>query len=281
MSNVKQTLLEMNADLFSMRQPSKDHDIFVVGRKEKDPNDPTKFKINYLLRSKPNKLAVAANIKPQDFIHASFKPVGTIIESEGRKSYKGPKKAKTGVVFLNTQPDLYNFIKQSIEEGEGKGYTLAGFDAQKRPMIKLVNGTWGLKVGFNTPLYTPHSLDSEGNPVALRATSYNPKTGKYTPEKVVIGYYEFFADEDDLDKLLEICARHYSKNVEPHLAERTTTIKEKGNEKTVKVEEEKITAPVSAENIIFDEEGNSVDENGEVLETAEDLLARGIEKPEE
>ena len=163
--NVKEILTALNADLFSMTQPSKEHEMLVVGRKEKDAADATKFAINYLLKSKPNAAAIAAGIKKQDFIHAAFKPVGTVTKDDtGKRSFKGQKKARTSVIFLNTQPDLYNFIKEGLELGEGEdaGYLKAGFDAQKRPMIKMRDTVWGRKIGFNTPLYNPHSMSAEG-----------------------------------------------------------------------------------------------------------------------
>lgn len=283
MPNVKDVLKELNPELFGMRQPSKEHEMFLVGRKEtKNKDGKNTFEIIYLLKSKPNAAAAAAGIKVQDFIHAAFKPIGTITTaSDGRRSFQGPKKARTGVVFLNTQPDLYNFIKEGLELGEGDdlGYKKAGFDAQKRPMIKMRDTVFGLKVGFNTPLYNPHSMSAEGKLEPLVATTFDPKTGKYAKKKVVIGYYEFFADDDDLDKLLEVCARHYSKHIEPHLTEKVTTVTEKGGEKNIKVVEEKMTPPANEAEIIFDADGNSVDENGDVLETAEDLAARGIVAP--
>jgi hypothetical protein len=59
-----------------------------------------------------------------------------------------------------------------------------------------------------------------------------------------------------------------------------TIITEKAGEKNVKVVEEKATAPADETTMMFDADGNSVDEHGDVLETAEDLAARGIVAPE-
>lgn len=268
MSETKKLLKELNADLFSMRQPSKEHEMFVVGRKKKDPADNKKFTIEYNLKSEPKAAAKAAGIKPQDFIHAAFKPVGAItIGSEGKRSFSGPKKARTSVIFLNTQPDLFNFIKEGVDEGEDKGFSKSGFDAQKRPMIKMRDTVYGLKIGFNVPSYTPHNMNEEGKMKPLTAVSYDPEKGKYLARKVVVGYYEFFADDDDLDKLLEVCARHYDKNIKPYLTERVTTVTEKGGTKLIEVKEEELNQPQG----ILDDDGNLVDEDGNILKTADEL----------
>jgi hypothetical protein len=275
----KEILVQMNAELFGMRQPSKEHEMFVVGRRQKKADDATKTEIVYQLKSSPNAAAIAAKIGVQDFIHAAFKPLGSItVNAEGRRSFKGPKKAKTSVIFLNSQPDLYNYIREGIEMGDmtdkdGKvineqgGYKKAGFDSQKRPMIKLMDTVWGLKVGFNTPLYQPHSMNKQGKLVPLTATTLDPKTGKYSPKAVIIGYYEFFADDDDLDKLLEVCARQYEKHVKPYLKETVTTVTEKGNSKEVTVKDPEINAPVGEIN----EDGDLVDDQGVILKTAAEI----------
>lgn len=279
MSKTKELLKGLNEDLFSGRQPSKEHEMFIVGKKTANATDPKKFDISYTQKSKPNKAAVLAGVRIQDFIHAAFKPLGTIsVDDSGKRSFSGPKKARVGVIFLNTQPDLYNFVKEGLDAGETTGaFTKAGFDALKRPMIKMRDTMFGLKITFNTPSYTPHSVNAEGAVLPLKATTYDPKTGKYAKKEVVIGTYTFFADDDDLDNLLEVCGRHYDKHIAPFLTESVTTITKKGNKETVEVKEEDLVGP---EAMIFDEEGNSVDEKGEVLETAEDLAARGIIAPE-
>ena len=243
MSQLRQRILELNPELFSMRQPSKEHDVFVVGRKkDKDGTVTTE----YLLRSKPSEAAKKAGIKASELIHAAFMPTGSIKTGEdGKRSYQGPKKARVGVVFLNTQPNLYNFLKEGLEEGKDIGFKEAGTDSRKRPMVKMRDTVYGLKITFLTDLYNPHQLDPAGSGkiVPLESTVFKPATGEYKKEKTIMGSYTFFADDDDLDNLLEICTRHYQKNVAPYVTEKTTVIKEKGQRKVVEVKEEEITGP--------------------------------------
>jgi len=282
MSNVKTRLLHLNPELFSMRQPSKEHEIIVVGRKEKE-KEGNNFKIIYDLRSKPNAAATAAKVLPQSFIHAAFKPVGTIlIDEDGKRSFKGPKKARSGVVFQNTQPDLYHFLRQCLYDNDGMGkellpegdtYKKAGMDAQKRPCVKLRDTMWGLKVTFNCDLYTPHTMTPEGKSEPLMAVTFDPATGRYLKKKVVVGSYQFFADEDDLDNLLEVCARHYQKNVFPYVTEKVTTTTEKAGKVVTEIKEEEITG---MEDYIIDADGNAVDENGDIVKTAEELGEMGL-----
>jgi hypothetical protein len=268
MSTLKEQLLKDNADLFSMRQPSTLHDIFVTGKRVKDTEGDGTH-IIYVQKTRPNEAAKAAKVAVQDYIHASMKPVGAIKQVEGEEdgivAFSGPKKAQAGVVFRTSQPDLFAFIEMAIEKGEisdknpNGGWVKSGFDAKKRPVIKLKNKLFGRKVIFNTPLYTPHSPDDKGKMQPLSPTTYDPLTGKYGNKKVVIGVYRFFADDDDLDMLLEICARHTQKHVVPFLSDKTTIVTEKGGKKTVEIKEEQLAEAnedVPEEDLTGDNETN-------------------------
>jgi hypothetical protein len=291
--NTKELLISLNTELFGVRQPSTEHEIYLVGRKDTVGAEGAKKTIAlYLLKSKPNTKAKAAGIKVQNFLHAAMKPVGMINTDEsGKRSFAGPKKARTSIIFQNTQPDLYNFIKEGIfkeskdettgkvtyvlsDESEG-AYTKAGYDAQNRPMLKIRDTVFGKKISFNTENYNPHSMTEEGNLEGLKATTFNPKTGKYEKKLVTIGVYEFFADDDDLDKLLETCARHYAKHVAPFVTEKKTIVTEKGNTITKEVVEPEITGP---DEPMYDDEGNQVDDEGKVLKTKEELDAEAAEE---
>jgi hypothetical protein len=288
MADIRDRLKELNPDLFSMTQPSVEHEVVLVGRRDKiNPKQ-----IDYLLKTKPTALAIAAKIKPSDYIHATLKPLGTIKENTiGGRSFSGPKKARALVIFQTRQPDLYQFLKEGIYESyeDDKGKTKwklvdatvgtwkeAGFDAKKNPQIKLRDTVFGRKITFMCDPYTPHSVNENGEIQALTATTRDPKTGKYEDTEVVIGSYEFFADDDDLGKLLEVCARHYSKDIEPWLVESSvdTKVVTKGGTTTTKTV---IKAPkfTGVEDYIIDADGNATDDQGTIVMSKEDLEELG------
>jgi hypothetical protein len=286
MSEIRNRLKELNPDLFSMRQPSIEHEVTIIGRRDKDSKS-----INYLLKTKPNAQAIAAKVKATQFFHAAYKPVGTIkVEADGKRSFSGPKKARVGNVFQPTQPDLFQYIRESIYEKEmkedengkpllsmlpeGKTWVKAGFDGANRPQIKLRDTVYGNRIVFYTDLYVPHNVDPEtGESNALTANTRNPKTGKYEPKEVVMGVYEFFADDDDMDRLLEVCTRLWQKNVEPWITEKTVTTTTKGSEVKTTIKEAEVTG---MEDFIIDEFGNAIDDTGDIIYSKKQLAAQGI-----
>lgn len=285
MSEIRNRLKELNPDLFGMRQPSIKHEVVIVGRRDRDTKE-----VTYLLRSKPSKGAIAANFKAVNFLHAAFKPIGSIItDANGTRSFSGPKKARVGNIFQPTQPDLYQYVKESLyemkEDGEGKikpilldekegTYKKAGFDAEGRPQVRLRDTVFGARIVMNTDLYVPHNTDPEsGLSVPLTANTRNPKTGKYEPQEVVRGIFEFFADDDDLDKLLETCAKHWTKNVEPWVTAKIETKTIQGNKVITEVKEAAMTGE---EDFIIDEYGNGVDNTGDIIFSPKELAALGV-----
>ena len=282
--DIRTRLKELNPDLFSGKQPSAEHEVLIIGRREE------KKGINYLLVTEPSDAAIAAKFKPVRFFHAAFKPTGSVkTDTNGKRSFSGMKKARVGNIFQPTQPDLYQYIREAIykqeEDENGKPkfilldekdgtYKKAGFDALNRPQIRLRDTVFGSRVVIITDLYTPHSVDPEtGMSVPLVANTRNPKTGKYEPKEVVMGSYEFFADDDDLGNLLEVCARHWTKNVEPWIKETVEVKTTKGS--TVKTE---IVEPTmtGTEDFIIDENLNAVDDLGDIQYSKKKLIEMGI-----
>ena len=249
MSTTKKVLLALNPSLFQFRQPSVLHDIYVVGIRQADPADNTKKITVFVQKSKPNPAAVAAGVKPSEFLHTSFKPAGTIKtdDASGEETFSGPKKAQVGVTFQSAQPDLYNFIVKAIELGEGVGYVKNG-EVQmtdeltgktfKRPQILLKRKMFGKIIAMNTPEYTPTTMGADGKFHALSPITLDPTTGKYTKKDVTMGSIKFFADDDDLDLLEEAAARLVDKRVRPWVKDKKTlTVEDAFGNKKVTVTE--------------------------------------------
>ena len=253
MSTTKAVLLALNASLFAFRQPSILHDIYVVGVRQPDPADNTKKITVFIQKSKPNEAALKAGVKSSDFIHTSFKPVGTIkVDADSsEETFSGPKKSQVGVTFQSAQPDLFNFIKDAIDKGEGEGYVKNG-EVQmtdpktgktfKRPQIRIKKKLFGRIIAMNVPEYTPHNMGADGKFYPLAPTTLDPTTGKYGKKEVTMGSIKFFADDDDLDLLEEAAARLVDKRVRPWVKDKKTLVVEDsfGN-KRVEVTEPKIT----------------------------------------
>jgi len=253
MSTTKSILQTMNPTLFNFRQPSILHDIYVVGIRTTNPE--TKVQTtNFVQTSKPSAEAIAAGVKPSDYIHTSFKPVGSIKidEQSGEETFSGPKKAQIGVVFQTAQPDLFNFLKRAIDEGKDKGYIENGIvqitdpktgKVWKRPQILLKRKLFGKIIAMNVPEYTPHNMGADGKPHALAPTTLDPLTGRYGHKEVVSGSIKFFADDDDLDLLEEAAAKIVDKRVRPWVKDKKTLIIEDsfGN-KRVEVKEAELSS---------------------------------------
>lgn len=234
----KEVLEEMNTGLFSFRQPAIKHDIYITGIRQPNPNDNTKKITVFIQKSKPNEAAKAAGVKVSEFLHASFKPSGTIkVDDENELTFSGPKKSQVGVVFQSAQPDLYNFLVKAIEEGEGTGYEKSG-EVQmtdpltgktfKRPQIKLKRKMFGKIISLNVPSYNPTSMGADGKFHKLSPVTLNTENGKYEKKPVTVGLIKFFADDDDLDALAEASARLVDKRVKPFAVDKTIFIKEDG-----------------------------------------------------
>lgn len=236
-STTKSILVAMNTSLFSFRQPSALHDIYVVGVKQADPADNTKKITVFIQKSNPSEAARKAGVKVSEFIHTSFKPSGTIKldEASGEEAFSGPKKSQVGVTFQSAQPDLFNFINEAIKKGEGEGYVMNG-EVQmtdpktgktfKRPQIKLKRKIFGKIIAMNVPEYTPHNMGADGKFHALSPVTLDPTTGKYLPKEVVSGSIKFFADDDDLDLLEEAAAKIVDKRVRPFVKDKKTLLAE-------------------------------------------------------
>lgn len=233
MSTTKKLLVAMNIALFSFRQPSLLHDIYVVGIKVPDPADNTKKITVFIQKSKPTAEAIAAGVKPSDFIHTSFKPTGSIKtdETSGEETFSGPKKAQVGVTFQSAQPDLFNFINKAVELGEGVGYVKNG-EVQmndpktgktfKRPQILLKRKIFGRIIAMNVPEYTPTNMGADGKFHKLSPVTLDPTSGKYIKKEVTMGSIKFFADDDDLDLLEEAAAKIVDKRVRPWVKDKKT-----------------------------------------------------------
>jgi hypothetical protein len=142
------------------------------------------------------------------------------------------------VIFQSAQPDLFNFIKKAIDAGEyhetdnpNGGYVQNG-EVQmtdnkdkdrktfKRPQIKLRRKMFGRIIALNVPLYEPHTPDATGKMIPLSPLTLNPATGKYINKPVQKGSIRFFADDDDLDLLLDAAAKHVDKQVRPFVVKK-------------------------------------------------------------
>jgi hypothetical protein len=262
MPTIKQILRDENPQMFDERQASLMHEIYIVGLRKKNAEGKNTSIIEYLQKSKPNTAASAAGIKSMAYVHSAMLPVGTMVVLEdGTLVMGGPKSPQVDVIFQSNSPLQYQFIKDAIEKGlviteaeaekknaeiatfnanraEGVperklvvanpqgGYFNAGFDKLDRPIIKLRNKLFGRIIAINVPAYTPHSMNEVGKMVPLAPTTYDPATGKYTTKPVTMSSLKFFADDDDLDLLLEVCARQVSKRVLPFIAKKITVTEE-------------------------------------------------------
>jgi hypothetical protein len=227
MSNTKKILKEMNTGMFGFRQPSILHDIYVTGIREPDPNDNTKRIIVFVQTSKPNEKAKKAGINESTFIHASFKPVGTIktTDESGREfTFSGPEKSHTEFISQSTRSDLFNFLKQAIEKGEDIGYTKNGEvkvtytatdKTYKRPQFKLKRKLFGKIISLNVPPFIPHVMDEDGEFKPFTPITLDPLTGKYERKPLIRSTIKFFADDDELDLLEELATKIFDKRVRP------------------------------------------------------------------
>jgi hypothetical protein len=264
---LKDLLRKMNKALFENRQPSVIHEIYVTGARKK--NTEGKVTIAWLQTSNPNAKAAKAGVEKSKFIHASFKPVGTvksflkvnidaeIIDDFGSSSVlSGPKQPQIGNVFLSNQPTLYNMIKTCIErgeyrkeatgEGENKkeanpegGYIHAWTDKKGRPVIKIRDKIFGRIVVVDVPEYRPTSVNAQGDLEPLAPKTYDPETQEYTSKNATMSVIKFFADDDDLDALAETAAKVAKKKVVPFMVEKMEFSKE------TSVGDEKVTVETS------------------------------------
>jgi hypothetical protein len=174
------------------------------------------------------------------YLRASFKKAGEQVQvaldnGETRRAFRGSKRAQAGNIFKNQQPNLFNLLADELRE---KKYTKAGTDNDGNAMVEADLLVYGKKISVNVPTYIPQETDENGKRKGLTATKFDPKTGQYVENATVhMGVYEFFADEDDLDKLLEVAARLVDRHVIPYVTEKITTTVEKPGEVSVKTEE--------------------------------------------
>jgi hypothetical protein len=234
-------LKKANPDLFANTQCAEAFVIYLAGRNEKkrdkvtgviDPNGAEE--LSYLLTSRPSAGALATGkIFITDYFNASFEPVKTIEVKDGIKIFGGVKKPQTGVVFSNDQTQLFNFIKEALETKDG--YTPAGIDAKKNPLIRLKAGVMGKIITMNVPPYVPHQWVDD-KPQPLVATRRNQKDGSYYEQEVIMTDLTFFADVTDLRRLETVAVAAYENQVQPHVIDADFVLTVPGGNEGKKVE---------------------------------------------
>lgn len=240
--NVKELLQQLNPGLFEETLVAEPSAIIVTGLPNgKDEKGQSKLK--FVQKSNPSDEAKAAGVRAGRYLRASFKKADStkkVVTNSGdeRVAFTGSKRAQAGNVFENVQPELFNFMVMQLKQGN---YKEVGKDQDNNTLVELDALTFGKKVSVNVPKYHPQETDDQGRRKDLIAGTYNPESKKYEKKKVTMSVIRFFADEDDLEELLEVAARRFERDVKHYLAEKVTTITETESKKTVETKEPDLT----------------------------------------
>lgn len=250
--NSKELLKELNPRLFEGEiAPERFVAILIGEEKEIVDGDKKVKKIKLRLRTKPSDAAKAAGVTSQAYYRVMMESHGLIkINDNGEMEVRTKKKPYPHMVFANTQVSMYSLFDKIVEDWnnadtqEKKDAILApmGRTSEGNPRFKVLKLVlWGKQLTINVPKYVPQMRGADGTDVPFQALKRNPKTGEYKKENVTRSVFEFWADEEDLEKLESVTEKMYENQIEPNLVETVTTIKQKGNKVTQEKVEPKVT----------------------------------------
>jgi hypothetical protein len=231
--NSLEIIKEMNPWFGNNVIPPEEFDMLVIGKRVSGAGDESTIRFDLL--SDPRADAVEAGVEKGVYLRVLCTRVGGIEASEkkkdvGAKSWRASKRKHPYNIFKNSQEDLYNWIMQSIKDGEYA--KLPDTEVQengktvKRPVIKLINTIWGKAIGVTVPEYKIMIRGTGGKLVPWTGPKYDPKLDKYnknTPR--VNNILRMFVDEEDLAEVESLAVRQYDRNVRPHTTAKVVNVK--------------------------------------------------------
>lgn len=211
---IRDYLMEKNAHVFENPLAPEAHDVIVTGKMLKKGDD---WVPRFIQKSVPNEAAKNVGIEAGRYIRASVKK-----HVDLTSGFRGSKKPVAANIFESAQPEMFLYYRDLIMEGGTNFKELnqgRGVDKPTKadlPIIKMNVPVYGKIVTILVPNYKPQVTDENGNRKALEAGRYNHYTKSYEKDEVTMDTLTFFADEDDLERLMSVATKLFQSQVEPY-----------------------------------------------------------------